>query len=45
MSECFQYLFIHNDKLKAAELFKDSYLIAGTSLYEVIRIIEEKQFF
>jgi branched-chain amino acid aminotransferase len=45
MSECFQYLFIHNDKLKAAELFKDSYLIAGTSIYEVIRIIEGKAIF
>ncbi|NOU60878.1 aminotransferase class IV [Marinifilum caeruleilacunae] len=45
MSECFQYLFLHNDKLKASESFKDSYLLNGTSLYEVVRVINGKAIF
>lgn len=45
MSECFRYLYLHNDKLKASESFKDTYLLRGTSLYEVVRIISGKAVF
>lgn len=45
MSECFRYLYLHNDKLKATENFKDSYLVHGTSLYEVVRIVSGKAIF
>lgn len=45
MSECFRYLYLHNNKLKASESFKDSYLLKGTSLYEVVRIISGKAVF
>lgn len=45
MSECFQYLFLHNDKLKSSENFKDNYLLNGTSLYEVVRVVSGKAIF
>ena len=45
MSECNKYVFLHNQKLKPSEDFKDSYLLNGVSLYEVVRIISGKALF
>ena len=45
MSECYRYLFLHNEKLKSTELFKDSYLQSGLSLYEVVRVVSGKAIF
>ncbi|WP_421920174.1 aminotransferase class IV [Marinifilum sp.] len=45
MNECCQYLFLHNNKLKAVESFKDSYLKNGTSLYEVVRLYNGRAIF
>lgn len=40
MSECINSFFIKNNDIIAAENFKDKNIIKGTSLYEVIRVIE-----
>lgn len=45
MSECYQYIYLQNEKLKTSESFKDSYIQHGVSLYEVIRIISGKAIF
>lgn len=38
--ECFNKFFIENDKIKGIDLFEESFLKEGKSLYEVIRIID-----
>jgi branched-chain amino acid aminotransferase len=40
MSESYNQYFIHNESLLTSEEFKDSEISAGTSLYEVVRIID-----
>lgn len=41
MSECYQTLFIHNDKITPCENFDKRCLSDGISIYEVFRIIDE----
>jgi branched-chain amino acid aminotransferase len=40
MSECYRDYFIKNDHILKCENFRDSDVLEGTSLYEVIRIID-----
>lgn len=40
LMECFNKFFIENDKIKGIDLFEESILKEGKSLYEVIRIID-----
>lgn len=40
LMECFNKFFIENDKIKGIDLFEESFLKEGKSLYEVIRIID-----
>lgn len=40
MSECYGEIFVKNDEFLGKEYFKDSDISLGTSLYEVIRIID-----
>lgn len=45
MSECNQYLFIKNNKILPTEKFSDKILTQGTSVYDVLRVIEGKPIF
>ncbi len=45
MSECYRYIFLKNEKLKPSKEFKDEFLLRGSALYEVIRIISGKPIF
>lgn len=45
MSECFQYIFIKNNKPKPSKDFDDKILLRGIALYEVIRIVSGKPIF
>ena len=45
MKECSQYKFLHNNKLKRTETFRDEYFRIGLSLYEVIRVVDSKPIF
>ncbi|MDE5421733.1 aminotransferase class IV [Ancylomarina sp. DW003] len=45
MTECSQYKYIHNSKLRNTSDFKDEYFKTGLSLYEVIRVINSKPIF
>lgn len=45
MSECAQYKFIHNCKLKDSKDFENDFFRKGLSLYEVMRVVESKPVF
>lgn len=45
MSECVEKFFLYNTLLKSKEEFKESEFKQGTSIYEVIRIIDGKPLF
>lgn len=45
MSECYGELFVKNSEILKREQFKDCEIFEGTSLYEVIRIIDEVPLF
>lgn len=45
MSECYRYIFLKNNKLKPIKEFKDEFLLSGSALYEVIRVVSGKPIF
>ena len=45
MTECSQYKYLHNSKLKDTSEFRVEYFRTGLSLYEVIRVINSKPVF
>ncbi len=45
MSECSQYKYIHNSKLKDSSEFENEFFRNGLSLYEVMRVVESKPIF
>ena len=45
MSECYLSTFLKNEKLKPSNEFKDDFLLRGSAMYEVIRIISGKPIF
>lgn len=45
MNECHKYQFVHNNKLKATEKFKNNLITNGISLYEVVRIVSGQAVF
>jgi len=45
MSECAQYKYIHNSKLKNSSEFDNDFFKKGLSLYEVMRVVESKPIF
>ena len=45
MSECSQYKYIHNSKLRDSSEFENDFFRIGLSLYEVIRVSESKPVF
>ncbi|MDE5420508.1 aminotransferase class IV [Labilibaculum sp. DW002] len=45
MSECYRYIFLKNEKLKPSKEFKDEFLLRGSALYEVIRVVSGKPVF
>ena len=45
MSECAQYKYIHNSRLKNSREFDNEFFREGLSLYEVIRVSESKPIF
>ena len=40
MSECYRNLFIQDSEIKSCEIFSDSMITEGISLYEVVRVID-----
>ena len=45
MSECSEYKYIHNSKLKNSNEFENDFFKKGLSLYEVMRVVESKPVF
>ena len=45
MSECSQYKYIHNSKLKNSSEFENEFFRIGLSLYDVMRVVESKPIF
>lgn len=45
MSECSQYKYLHNSKLRDTNEFKNEFFRVGLSLYEVIRVVNSKPVF
>ena len=45
MSECSQYKYIHNSKLKNSSEFDNEFFRKGLSLYEVMRVVDSKPIF
>ncbi|MFA8436412.1 MAG: aminotransferase class IV [Marinifilaceae bacterium] len=45
MSECYKYRYFKNNKLKLSEEFNDTEIQTGTSLYDVVRVMNGKALF
>lgn len=45
MSECLHYLFIKNNKIKPCEDFNEQILNQGTSVYDVLRVMQGRSLF